>query len=368
MAALWDAYGRSESWEPLGRGMGRASAPEAKPRHVAHVGDLRGAGRGEIDDARLGEGLLQLHHRLADRLVVRGALGLVRLVEREHAVEVAPVAPALAGARVSRAAQPRLQLRHPRHAAAARAAVRDQARVGDQEHALLELLRDRAVSHRREALDRDVLAADVVQVALGVDEQVRVAREPHGALAPAVPVLPDDRSELPPLADARAVADEEAGALPRRQQPLVLLQGVDDSLELHAAQHAARERLRGQLRRVGHVRGQHARQAGALHHVLDVHGAVVQLGRHVVGVRVGGGGLLGPRAAATDGLFGRRLKRQVRGRLDRRLEAFPHRRALEDGEDRRELPQQHTKRASAKQGNGHHLPPGADYPYELPAP
>ena len=49
--------------------------------------------------------------------------------------------------------------------------------------------------------------------------------------------------QLAPLAHARAVADEEAGALARRQHPLVLLQRVDDRLELHAAEHAAREGL-----------------------------------------------------------------------------------------------------------------------------
>ena len=87
---------------------------------------------------------------------------------------------------------------------------------------------------------------DLIDRFTRVDGEVGVAREPARAArrrAAAPPVVPHDRGELAPLAHAGAVADEEAGAVARGQPLLVLLQCVHDRLELHAAEHAARERL-----------------------------------------------------------------------------------------------------------------------------
>ena len=54
----------------------------------------------------------------------------------------------------------------------------------------------------RRALDGNVLGSDIFEVPLCVDQQIGVARAPDGPLAPANPVLPDDRCQLATLADA----------------------------------------------------------------------------------------------------------------------------------------------------------------------
>ena len=87
-------------------------------------------------------------------------------------------------------------------------------------------------------------AEQVVQVALRVDVQVLRGRDPHVLLAPGVggavglvaaraqPILEDEAGELPPLAHARAVAEEEARGLARRQRLRVAHHRVRHALEL----------------------------------------------------------------------------------------------------------------------------------------
>ena len=77
-----------------------------------------------------------------------------------------------------------------------------------------------------------VARADVVEVAACIERKVRVAREPDCLCASAEPILPNNRRQLAALADAGAVADEEACAAAVLQLPLMLLQRVDDALQL----------------------------------------------------------------------------------------------------------------------------------------
>ena len=74
------------------------------------------------------------------------------------------------------------------------------------------------LAHPDSSKHLDVREADVLEVALGVLHQVGRDGDPQVALATAQPVLCDHAGELPPLAEADAVAEEEAGAAACSQQ------------------------------------------------------------------------------------------------------------------------------------------------------
>ena len=64
-------------------------------------------------------------------------------------------------------------------------------------------------------MDLDVGGADVVEVAARVEFQVGADGDPEVAPPPARPGLGDEPGDRAALADARAVAEEEAGGLAR---------------------------------------------------------------------------------------------------------------------------------------------------------
>ena len=211
------------------------------------------------------------------------------LVEEERAVEGGAAAP------VDELLQPRLALLLLR----ARA---DERGVRGEEHALLQPFRHpeaerAAVELLRAVVHRDV-AAEIAQVALRVVPQVAARAEPQVLRAAARQVVEDDRRELAPLADAGAVADEEAGARRRRarrrrrQQRAVALARERDALDLQRRDLALGEHLGRQPvgDRVVDARRRRRRQRGGLGDV----------GR----VRLAAGKFLGWRIGGED--FGRR--------------------------------------------------------------
>ena len=166
---------------------------------------------------------------------------LVALVEEQAAL-------------VPRAARPAHDLLEPRLALLLLpGGGRHQRHVGGEEHARLHLLaQPQPLVPLVEALAAVVdghVAAEVSQVTHGIDSQVGARREPDVAVAAARDVVEHDRRKLSPLAHARAVAEEEAGARARdgaargRPHLQVALTGERDRLDLQAREFAARDQL-----------------------------------------------------------------------------------------------------------------------------
>ena len=139
-------------------------------------------------------------------------------------------------------------------------------------------------------VDRHV-AAEVTQVTHGIDAQVGTRREPDVAVAAARHVVEHDRRELPPLAHARAVAEEEAGARARdgaargRPHLQVALAGERDRLDLQARELAARDQLVRERvqQRVAAVRCGRRGERRSLGDVGRVVAAGLRVGRRVLG-------------------------------------------------------------------------------------
>ena len=191
----------------------RVRPPEAEARERHAVCDGRHGGGRRVDDLRARQLLLQLDHRLA--VLGLALLGLVALVERDDAREVAAAvgpledlvearALVLGGARLAR-----LDFEHV---------------VGEEDDGTspwdgvvrLELVgalliervqRDAALALERPAEGGEVAAQVVLELRRGGDEDVLAA----GRVV--VVVLEHDGDQLAALADASAVADEEAEAL-----------------------------------------------------------------------------------------------------------------------------------------------------------
>ena len=139
-------------------------------------------------------------------------------------------------------------------------------------------------------VDRHV-AAEVAQVTHGVDAQVGARREPDVAVAAARDVVEHDRRQLPPLAHARAVAEEEAcprardGAARGRPHLQVALAGERDRLDLQARELAARDQLVRERvqQRVAAVRRGRRGEGRGFGDIGRVFAAGLRVGRRVLG-------------------------------------------------------------------------------------
>ena len=170
-----------------------------------------------------------------------------------------------------------------------------QRHVRGEEHARLHLLTmAQALVALVEALaavvDRHV-AAEVAQVTHGVDAQVGARREPDVTVAAARDVVEHDRRQLPPLAHARAVAEEEAcprardGAARGRPHLQVALAGERDRLDLQARELAARDQLVRERvqQRVAAVRRGRRGEGRGFGDIGRVFAAGLRVGRRVLG-------------------------------------------------------------------------------------
>ena len=192
----------------------------------------RGAGRRDVDDARIGQRVLQAqagtallrgHLLAALALAARGVLHGVALVEHDHAVEGGR------GLRAGVAAEPGEDLVEARGLALALG--RAQRGVGHEQDALFEPDR-RALAEARQRLDQEALLAQRRPVAARVLDQLGLG-DPQ-RLAPALePVVEDDAGHLATLAAAGAVAEEPAAAEPHRVGGIVGRGGDDVERGVH---------------------------------------------------------------------------------------------------------------------------------------
>ena len=178
------------------------AAPKAETLRIGEIVHGRGAGRRDIDDARLRQRMLKPQARAAllrRRLVAALALlagGVrhgVRLVEQDHAVEIR--------------SQPVEDLLEPRAFAFAFGGA--QGRVSGEQNAFGDADR-RALAVARLRHDQELLLAERRPVALRVLDQLVGLGDPDGLAASAQPVVENDACGLPALAAAGAVAEEEA--------------------------------------------------------------------------------------------------------------------------------------------------------------
>ena len=184
-------------------------APEPQARGVGEIGDGRRPGRRDIEDASVGQGVLQPQARpallrggllAALALVANGVGEGVRLVEDDDAVEIR--------------AQPVDDLRQARglqRPVAALAFVRAQGRIGRKENTLGELDR-RALLEARLRNDLQLLLAERRPVALRVLEQLVGFRNPERFAAAFEPIVEHDARDLAALPGAGAVAEIIAAA------------------------------------------------------------------------------------------------------------------------------------------------------------
>ena len=194
---------------PRGEGEIRP-APQAQTLGIGEVVHRRGAGRRDVDDARIGERVLQAQSRTALlRRHLLAAFGLaagrvlhgVALVEHDHAVEAGR------GLGAGLAAEPGEDLIEARSLALALG--RAQRCVGDEQDTLGEP--DRCpLAEACQRLDEEALLAQGGPVAPRVLDQRLGLGDPQG-LAPALePVVENDAGHLAALAAAGAVAEEPA--------------------------------------------------------------------------------------------------------------------------------------------------------------
>jgi hypothetical protein len=156
----------------------------------------------------------------------RAHLGLVALVKNQTAVELRAAAPV----------NQHVNSLHP--------AARRQASVRAEHGPIAEVVRaSRAVGYVRHVADGNTGGANVLEIARGVGSQVCARREPHRLLAPAPEILEDEARDLPALANARTVADQETAELFRGQHDRMAHAGVYDGLELQPREQAAYDQL-----------------------------------------------------------------------------------------------------------------------------
>ena len=248
-------------------------APQAEALRIGEVVHRRGAGRRDIDDACVGEGVLQAQSRTA---LLRGhlvaALGPaarrilhgVAFVEHDDAIE------ARSSLGAGLASEPRQDLVEARSLPLSLG--RTQGGVGHEQDALIEP--DRCpLSEARQRLDQQRLLAQRRPVAAGILDQCFGLGNPQ-RLAPALePVVEDDAGHLAALAAAGAVAQEPAapeahgigGAVECSGNDIergvdrpaagelgrVSLARVDDALQLRLRQQALGEDAGREVRSIG---------------------------------------------------------------------------------------------------------------------
>ena len=258
------------------RGEGEVrAAPQPEALGIGEVVHRRGAGRRDVDDARIGQRVLQAQSGAALlRRHLLAALGLaagrvlhgVALVEHDHAVEAGR------GLRAGLAAEPGEDLVEA--GGLALALGRAQRGVGDEQDALVEPDR-RALAEARQRLDQQALLAQRRPVAPRVLDQRLGLGDPQRRAPALEPVVEDDAGHLAALAAAGAVAQEPAapeahGALgivgrggddiegrvdrPRAGEMRGMrLARVDDALQLRVGQEALRDDACGKVRPVGRL-------------------------------------------------------------------------------------------------------------------
>ena len=200
-----DAAGldRRDKFRARGEGKIRA-APEAEALGIGEVLHAGGPRRRDIDDARIGQRVLEPEARAS--LLRRGlvaALALsaagvrhgVAFVEDDDAIEIR--------------AEPVDDLLHARRFLGA--LVGAQRGVGRKENALAKPDR-RSLAKARERRHQKPLHAERRPVALGVLDQRVGFRDPDGAAAALQPIVEEDAGDLPALAGAGAVAEKPAAA------------------------------------------------------------------------------------------------------------------------------------------------------------
>ena len=263
------------------------SAPQAEALGVGEVADGGGSRGRHVDDARVGQRVLELEARealLRGRAVAdggglaRGVAHGVRLVEDDHAVEACP------GLRSGAGAQPIDDLGQARGLALALG--RAQRGVGGEENALAErdgpALPEAALRH-----DEQLLLSQRGPVALGVLDQLVGLGDPERAAAALEPVVEQDARGLAALPRPGAVAQEPAA--PKRdgvrvvvargghgiealidrpasgEMPGMGLARVDDALDLGVGEQAFGDDALGQMRPVAGLGRPHRRHGGRLH-------------------------------------------------------------------------------------------------------
>ena len=212
-------------------------APEPEAGGVGEVGDLGGARRAGVDNARARKPVLQLDHRerplgrFADASGARGVeggTGVVRFIIDDHPLEVGLfTAPRQPGDDLFQPIDARLHAVPLSRLAFERVVAREADALG--------------------ALDRPLAGAEVEHevgraaqggpVADGVAHEAPVLGHPEGSAAALEHVVEDDRRRLPPLPHSGPVAEEEPLARPgllacARQLLVVRRARPDDGLDL----------------------------------------------------------------------------------------------------------------------------------------
>ena len=256
------------------------AAPDAETLRIGQVLDRGRAGRRDIDDAGVGQRVLQAQARpallrrsdVAALAFAAGGVGHgVRLVEDDDAIKV-----------LARAQSMIWAIR----GLLALALLRAQGRVGGEEDAFGKADR-RALPIAGERLDEEFFLAECRPVALGVFQQLVRLGDPDRAAAALQPVVEDDAGDLPALAAAGPVAqkpsateadgvlgifgrgrDDVAGLVHRPgagEMAGMRLAGIDDAFELGVGQQAVVDDRIRQKRSIGRLRRRDRGHRGRLH-------------------------------------------------------------------------------------------------------
>ena len=261
---------RGDELSAIGEGKVDA-APEAEPLRIGEVLDRGRARRRDIEDAGVGQGVLQaktgltlLGGRLVAscRLAAGGVGHRMGFVEHDDAIEVPP--------------KPIDDLLNP--ARLALALLRADGRVGGEEDPLLEP--DwRALPESRERRDQKPLLAERRPVALGILEQFIRLRHPDGAATATQPIVEQHAGDLAALARAGAIAKEPTAAEAHRILGVVRRRGdevigridrpravemarmgvarIDDAFELGIGEEAVGNDIGGNYRPIARLRRRH---------------------------------------------------------------------------------------------------------------
>ena len=239
------------------------AAPEAEPLGIGEIVDRRGAGRRDIDDARVRQGMLQAQARpallrgggiAAFALAAGGILHGVGLVEDDHAVEIP--------------AQPIDDLLDPRNLLVA--LVGAQRGIGGEKDAFCQRI-GVPCRKRDERRDQQPLHAERRPVALRILDQLVGLADPDRLAAALEPVVEHDAGDLAALAGAGAVAEKPAtaeadgavGVIGRGGDDIeglvdgpgagemfgMGLAGIDDGLELRVGEEASETTFAGRCGR-----------------------------------------------------------------------------------------------------------------------